>query len=390
MSCFNQETPMKDFKPTLILSSLLLASGALAGVHQDNLQTLRSIPLVNGLEQRSAKNEAYITSELKNIFRDIQQKAAKPDSTLDRATHNKGTCFDADFTMLSRLELKENYKYSDKLINELKQGIFSAEKNYPAQIRFANAKGDRNPDTTGDVRGIGLSLDLKGDSKDYSGESRQDYSFNSTPMFAVNNIKEFHELMKTAALASGNFGYIPNPFYLKSTLKASKLLKQYERADTKSFAQYEYWGNIPNTHGKNIAKMKLAPCDGKGSRFESSVGKAANFLQQDIVKKAAAGEVCFLYQVQLFDHKKLIAHNHANWAPVDWIENGGELWPEEVLPFHTIAKIEIKKNSPKVSCDGWYVNPRLHANPQNMPIGSISRVRAEVEEASRARRQGDL
>lgn len=390
---------MNNISSSLIMTGLVLSSisVAIGGTHQENIAVLRSIPMVEGFEERSPQKESYITQELKNIFRDIQHKAAGPQADLKRATHNRGSCFEAEFTMLSRSALRAQYQYSDKLIADLKQGIFSQEKSYPAQIRFANAKGERHPDTKGDVRGIGLSIDLKGDSRDFSGESRQDYSFNSTPMFAVNNIKEFHELMKTAAFAQGKLSYVPNPFYLKSTIKAAKLLKRYERSDSLSYATHEYWGNIPNVHGlkvdgtpKNISKIKLTPCDGKGTSYADSTGKTQNFLQKDIALRAQTGDVCFFFQVQLFDQKKLAAQTHPNWSQADWIENGGELWSEEILPFYTVAKVEIKKNTSNVSCDNWYVNPRLHANPQNMPVGSISRVRAEVEEASRARRLGDL
>jgi hypothetical protein len=244
---------------------------------------------------------------------------------------------------------------------------------------------------------MSFSLDLAGDYKDYAGESRQDYNANSTPMFVTSNIKDFYELMKYVSIATGSFKYVPNPFYLKTALYAKKFSKEFERTDSRSYATEEYGSNISSVHGrrsdgrpKYISKFRLVPCDGKGRQAESSEGKAANYLQAEIAARAEQGQICFLYQIQILDLKKLQQNLHSDWSAADFVENGGELWPENILHFHTVAKIEVRKGSKEVNCQERYINPRLHSNPENMPVGSIARVRAEVEENSRARRQGDM
>lgn len=227
---------------------------------------------------------------------------------------------------------------------------------------------------------------------------------NSTPMFAVTNIHEFTELMKLARVAQGDLHYIVNPFYLPSDLRAKKLLDLYERNDTLSYATEAYWSNLPYSHGLNangtaseVVKYKLMPCDGR-TEHAASAGKAANYLQKDISTRAAHGDICFDLQVQLFSQREMVAAgSRDDWSTIDWIENGGALWDETVLPFVTIAHLSVAGDSiPKsepsatsshqVSCDDIAFSTRLHSVRTNQPLGGIARVRAYVEENSRARR----
>lgn len=379
---------MKTFSQFALAALVLLPQMTFASDHQRNIQILRSIPLFEGLEYRDESEERKITRNLQEIFEKIQGKAENADGSLNRATHAKGSCFEGEFTNFSEEVLKKRYGHSDALIKKLKVGIYSKNQTYKAMIRFGNGKGERNPDTTPDVRSMSFSLDLAGDFKSYSGESRQDFSANNTPLFAVNNIKEFYELMKTVSIFSGSPSHIPNPFYIRSTARAIKLIQKYERSDTKSYTTEHYWGNVPYTHGiengivKNVSKFRLVPCDGSEIQHESSEGKAGNYLQKDIELQVKKGKVCFLYQVQF------LKANQKNKSLM--IENGGSLWSEEEMPYYTVSKIEISRGSEKNLCKDWYLNPRLHSNPANTPIGSLSRVRAEVEEESRARRMREL
>ncbi|MEK7355097.1 MAG: hypothetical protein AAB250_01510, partial [Bdellovibrionota bacterium] len=213
----------------------------------------------------------------------------------------------------------------------------------------------------------------------------------------------FTQLLKAARTAQGDI-YVINPLYIPAILKGKKLLDQNERNDTLSYAVESYWSNVPYTHGLNadgspreIVKMKMAPCDPKSFGRESSAGKASDYLQVDIDRRAASGKICFLVQVQLFEQKKLEASGlHKGRKTVEWIENAGELWNEQILPFVTVARLEIKgdgadatTSSKKISCDDVAYSTRLHATRANMPIGSLARVRSWVEEMSRARRQGE-
>lgn len=375
--------------------------------YSQNVQTLMAIPLVKGIEVRK-DTEYDATSVLIGIFNKIENESAGQGQSLSRGTHAKGTCFESEFKVFSSSELKNRFHLSDTQISRLKQGLFAQDGIHRSELRFANAKGAKNPDTVDDVRGLSFTVETHGDNKDYSGTHRQDFMMNSSPMFVVNNIDEFVELMKAARLAGGDFDYFPNPLYIKSVLHARDLLKTYERADVASYATEEYWANLPYTHGVradgqpvDIVKYKVTPCDGHGIRREASAGKAADYLQADIRERALGGKVCFLFQVQFFDLqrlKKSLNGKHQNLNTSDWIENGGELWDESVLPFTTVAQLEIAPASsdpsqgfsPEVSCDTQFISTRLHANVANQPMGSIARVRTLVEENSRARRMREM
>lgn len=387
-------------KTSSLLIVLTVLSTAYAGTHQENLAILKKVPVIKGFEKKS-NDEDSIARKLHGIFSKIADESKNEDGSINRGTHAKGACFEGEVTVFTKGELLHHFNYSPEIVSRIKQGFFAIDGIYQTEVRFANAKGQRNPDTAKDVRAMAFAIDMGNVMKDYSGESRFDFMMNSSPMFAVNNIKEFYELMKGARLFMGDISYVLNPFYIKSTLRAKKLLEEYERDDIKSYATEEYWANLPYTHGlKNgkpleVAKYKVTPCDGKGRQSELSKGKADDYLQQDILNRVQNNNVCFYLQVQLFDYNKIknsLNGIHKNWPQVDWIENGGELWDEKVLPFHTIAKIEVPAalNAKKSSCKYRYINTRLHAPLEHIPMGSIARVRTYVEEKSRAKRMGEI
>lgn len=379
-----------------------LAHASLVSTSGKNLWLLQTLPLFEGFEKKVSSEDAQ-TQTLVEIFTKIQDEAKKPAPALLRGTHAKGSCYDGTLQIFSAGELKANFHYPDHLIARLQQGLFDQPGALKALMRFANAKGDHNPDTVGDVRGLSFSLDTTGRTTALNGDAAQDFMMNSTPMFAVRNISEFTELMKTARTFQGDF-YFVNPLYVPAVLRAKNLLDRFERADTVSYATESYWGNLPYSHGlkadgtpAEIVKYKLTPCDGRDDVHESSAGKKDDYLQTDIDRRAAAGQVCFDLQVQLFDKDEMAAAGlHPNRSMVDWIENGGELWDDAILPFRTIARLTIAgendpavtKSSHRVSCNGVGFNTRLHSTRATQPLGSIARVRAYVEENSRARRMG--
>lgn len=377
-----------------------MAGNLHAHTHEENLAILKSIPLIKGFEKKNS-NENSIAKKLHGIFSKIADESKNADGSINRGTHAKGACFDGQVTVFSADELNKKFNYSSELISRIKKGFFAQDGVYQTEVRFANAKGQRNPDTTNDVRAMAFAIETNNVMKDMSGGSRFDFMMNSSPMFAVNNIKEFYELMKGARLFMGDISYVLNPFYIKSTLKAKKLLEEYERNDIKSYATEEYWSNLPFTHGlkngkpEEVVKYKVTPCSLKGRVSEASAGKADDYLQKDILSRVQNDKVCFYLQVQLFDYKKLktsLNGLHKNWSQVDWIENGGELWEESVLPYYTVAKIETPAHLNKImsSCKYRYINTRLHALEDHIPMGSIARVRTYVEEKSRAKRMGEI
>lgn len=365
------------------------------------LKALRSIELVPGSEYRVDKKEQEITKTLVNIFKELQDENISRDGQLNRATHNKGSCFNGKFRVLSDQELKDQAEFkklknSDKLIQRLRRGIYSDIEDYNAEIRFANAKGTGKyqADTKGDVRALSFSLDLNGKIKDHMGDSRQDFNANSTPMFAVNNIEEFLGVMEVVTFSPG-LAALKNAGAVKNGIKA---ILDNERTDVLSYATEQYWGNVPYTHGiekngkaSDLVKFRLTPCDGDLKR-QPSYGKEDDYLQVDIAKRANEGKVCFNFQLQFFNHHALTTYaidhdkEKISWNQAKWVEEGGAEWPESVSKFYTVAKLEIPAGAERQNCGDRYINPRLHSTRENMPIGSLARVRAEVELSSMERR----
>ncbi|MBD63707.1 MAG: hypothetical protein CME62_00745 [Halobacteriovoraceae bacterium] len=356
----------------------------------ERLVLLEQIPLVKGYEYR-LKNEEKMAYKLANIFKKIADEAANADGSLNRATHAKGQCF------RGKTQVVFNQNLSESLKKKLYQGVFSSEREFETMVRFANAKGEVNKDNVGDVRGMSFSIDTNGLIVDPMGSSRLDFMLNTSPMFAVRNAKEFYELMKAARLAQGDLSYIVNPLYFKTIYNASQLLKEFERDDTKSYATERYWSNLPYVHGLNskrapqeIVKFSASPCLGVQRLKTSNTKLDGNYLQKDIISRAADKGVCFNLQAQLYDKQKLVksyGKKLSKWSDKNWIENGGMDWPEKDLPFHTIGKIVIPSGSAPEDCDQVYFNTRLHSAPEHLPLGSLARIRVIVEEISRSRRQ---
>lgn len=368
-----------------------------------HLKALRAIPLVKGLENPAA-DEAEVASQLVQIFERFADHNRNTDGTLNRGTHAKGECFKGELNLFSAEELKYKFGYTDSLISRLRKGFFEIYGPLPATLRFANADGvgRKQDDRIGDVRGFSFSVGTPETfTADYLGTHRQDFMMNSTPEFATGGIHDFLEVVKAANIATyHDFSFLPNLFALGMISNSVKKIDQGNQAGkgVTSYAHTEYWGNLPYTHGSSdLIKYKAVPCDGFGTQHLAAVdGLDPNYLQKDIENLANSSGVCFYLQLQLFDLQKLkdsgLPSDQARWSVSDWVENGGVLWDEKVLPFYTIGKIETMRtqgSASQVSCDDEYINTRLHGNPDNLPIGSIARVRTIVEETSRARRMGN-
>ncbi|MEK7355099.1 MAG: hypothetical protein AAB250_01520, partial [Bdellovibrionota bacterium] len=199
-----------------ILSALVtfmipgISVAALTGQPTENLKTLEAIPLFKGYEKKVGDEDGKAKT-LVEIFTKIQNEGKT--RALQRGTHSKGSCFNGELKIFSAAELKSQFGVSDETVARVRQGLYSKQGVLPATVRFANAKGQTNPDTTGDVRGLSFSVDTTGRQAAINGDQLQDYMFNSTPMFAVRNISEFTQLLKAARTAQGDI-YVINPLYI--------------------------------------------------------------------------------------------------------------------------------------------------------------------------------
>jgi hypothetical protein len=385
-----------------ILSCLSLS--VFSNEHLSNIEVLNSIPLIDGYE-KPRSDEAQIQESLIDLFQSFAKRNRNSDGSLNRGTHAKGQCFDGSLKIFSAKELKENFSYSQELISRIKKGLFLKDEILKTEIRLANADGlgRKNDDGPGDVRGLSFSIHSD-EINDFAGKGRLDFMMNSTPGFSNGDIKGFYEVVKAAnVLVYGDFEYKPNPLYTKEIAKGLLAISggNSDHQNITSLADIHYWSNIPYTHGmdsegrpEEIVKYQAVPCSEYRSPDLSE--KESDYLQKDIVKRAKEGTICFDLKVQFFDREKILTHKKFNkikyhwWKTHDWIEQGGLEWPESVLPFYHLARIEIPQNSSAQDCQNRYVNTRIHSTLENLPIGSISRVRTYVEEKSRALRMEEI
>jgi hypothetical protein len=388
---------------TLLIACTSLAQQNLVSLYSSDprIAVLNSIPSVPGYEKVPA-DESKTIDELVQIFDSFADKNKSSSGQLHRGTHAKGQCFRGEVEVFNESELTAEFHYPQAIAERLKQGFFAQDKTWPAILRFANADGfGRNQDDRiPDVRGFSLSIFT--DKKDFSGDSKQDFMFNSASAFVAGNAKEFLALVKTLVYM-GDPRHATPPELTTLPVILWDLFRPNTGngtgKNTKSYATQEYWAELPYTHGLDesgrpldVVKYKVTPCDGlRTQHLKSTKGFDSEYLQQDIRERAAQGQVCLLLQVQFFDYQKLHkAHRFSpkgSWSVTDWIENGGSLWDESILPFYTVARVQIPiSEHPETSCQDKYINTRLHATPADQPMGSIARVRTTVEEISRLRR----
>ena len=416
----NRRLKLIEMTSTFLSLSLLLSISNVARAevpdylktYKDDVKLLQlsQIPLLDEVENPQS-DEVAITEEMIRLFNMNAEANRNADGTLNRGTHAKGVCFQAKVRLFSNDELTSQFRYPERLANRLKQGTFAGVGERAAYVRFANADGFGRvqSDTVDDVRGFSFSMQT--DKRDYAGTQLQDFMMNSAPGFITPGIKEFSELVKLGALQMKHpkdfklqINDLPNVFYFGDLFRnlSDPRLGNLTGHNTKSFATQEYWADLPYSHGLNdqgrvrdFVKYKVTPCDGRGTqKLLNTNGLASNYLQKDIAARAKSGQVCFYIQAQFFDlddqrNSLRLSDPRKTWNLSDWIENGGALWDEDVMPFYTVAKIEIpRESSDQISCGDRYISTRLHSNVENMPVGSIARVRPIVEEISRFRRMG--
>jgi len=136
-----------------------------------------------------------------------------------------------------------------------------------------------------------------------------------------------------------------------------------------------YFSMTASKLGTRQMKFRALPCP--ASRFRSPSNTTSR-LAENLAATLAAGESCFLFQVQL--------RAKPSEMPV---EDPSEEWSEKDAPFRTVARITIPRQKPALgeSCETLSFNP-WNGLAEHRPLGGISRARKAVyQEISRLRHE---
>jgi hypothetical protein len=240
---------------------------------------------------------------------------------------------------------------------ELRQGIFSKERDYDAWIRFSHA----NPEVTSSrwPGGRGMAIKLIGveGPKLLDETDSQDFIMINQPSFFINDPQHYLNALKV--FHSGGFA---KQFWSLTTMNWS----------TTSYRLGAEAG--PKTAIKFTAKPRLA-------NKPTFVGKWSTILtpgfdlKKEVAKTLAAREMRFDFYIQRF-------RSHESTP----IENSMQVWTEDIAPLEPVAQImipcqEVISDERDRFCENLSFNP-WHSLAEHKPLGVTNRVRRQIYLAS--------
>jgi len=297
-------------------------------------------------------NEDVATQQIEQMIEENVRAEAR-NGLARRGAHAKAHgCVQAEFRIL------------DKLPEEVRVGIFSEARIYPAWIRYSNAFGKVQDDLVDDGRG--MAIKLMGIERSDSGT--QDFIMINHPVFFVRNAADYVEFQKALSEDSPFKFFFPglNPFNFR--LHEFRIANAIRSTKVANPLDSQYWSTTPYRFGDTEMKFSARPC-GSASPFAETA--SPDFLRDNMQKHLAQSEACFDFLVQL--------RKFPTEMP---IEDPTIEWSEKDSPFIPVARITIPVQaftSPEqlAFCENLSFTP-WHAIPEHRPLGGINRVRKTV------------
>jgi hypothetical protein len=259
---------------------------------------------------------------------------------------------------------------------ELRVGVFSEERTFPAWIRFSNANGlDRRgrfrPDGRPDVRGMAIKLmGVEGEKllEDERHETTQDFLLVSADALIARDLADFVEVLGEFR-ARPLLRYFLNPFdpHVRELGIAIRSPKRHA-----SPLEIDYFTVVPFLLGERAVKYRARPVVERRSR--TPLRAPPDFLREAMQRRLAADEARFDFLVQV--------QTDADAMPV---EDPSVVWDESASPYRKVATIRIPAQTfdsaeQLAFCEQLSFTP-WHSLPEHRPLGGINRARRVVYEA---------
>ena len=272
--------------------------------------------------------------------------------------------------------LNAQFRVHDFIPENLKQGVFSQAKTYPALLRFANATNQ--DDSKKDIRGLSIKLSDVDGSVLWGQPGVQDFILNSYPALFVATPEEFLAFIR-ARQEDAKLSFFLNPF--DSHLKSFWIVMN-ARQKHMSLFDIRYWSTVPFQFGEStdqVVKYSVIPC----SDYETNkvVNSGENQLRSAMKSHLRQGTACFQFAVQ--------KQTDTERMPID---DATVIWDEALSPFQTLATITIENqviDDPKTlaACERSHFNP-WQSLTAHKPLGRMNEVRRLVyENAARLRQK---
>ena len=272
--------------------------------------------------------------------------------------------------------VKAIFRIKQDLPSELRQGIFSKERDYDAWIRFSHANPEITTPRWPGGRGMAIKLIGIEGPKLLDETDSQDFIMINQPRFFINDPQ--HYLKALAVFHSGGF---VKQFWSLTTMNWSErwlaLKTNFSWIANPLFARY--WSTStyrlgadagPKTAIKFSVKPRLADKPTFVAKWSTILTPGFN-LKKEVAKTLAAKEMSFDFYIQRF--------RSLESTPV---ENSTVEWTEDVAPLESVAQIiiprqEVISDERDRFCERLSFNP-WHSLAEHKPLGVTNRVRKHV------------
>ncbi len=279
--------------------------------------------------------------------------------------------------------LKAEFAIKGDLPAELRQGLFSAARTYPAIVRFSTAPGDLLADSVSTPRGMAVKIvGIEGMEMvaENAGQSTQDFVFVNAKTFGapdakafLANLKLIEKNLNDSELVKKTISNIARGTNAVLGLIGahSGTLEQLGWPETHVLGE-TYGSNVPIRYGHYIAKLAFTPLS---ENLKALKGKhvGVNFhysgLRDAVVEFFKTETAVWEVGVQLCtDLEKM---------PV---EDASKEWPEKLSPYRAVGTITAKPQDAYSPARRVYVDETLsfspwHALAAHQPLGNIMRAR---------------
>lgn len=253
-------------------------------------------------------------------------------------------------------------------------GLFAETGTYDALVRMSNGSFTTQNDAVPDVRGFALSIrGIEGPAALGGVTNRQDFLMINRPAFGFRTSEEFAEIVpvtakgQTALLKYFVAKYGP----WKGPVEAAKLTKDFLKPFS-GFATATFYSAAPIKVGPYAAKVRLE------SRQESRHLAAQLDFSNEVRSRVKDGDLVYDLALQFY-----VDDEHTP------IEDGSAIWPEDVSPFFTVARVTLpaqdvesaagKEQAAEIEADAF--DP-WSALADHRPLGEIMRARKVAYYAS--------
>ena len=297
-------------------------------------------------------NLDYIKKDASKMVRD---SAAKLGAPANRDFHSRGICAKGKLTV-----------DPGSIPSALRVALFSQKAVYPVYGRFSNGRPGRDSnDHDASVFGFGIKVigvpgkkfDMQSLGSTKPVNANQDWNLATGETFPIPTAAVYREQresdgnkLKTAAFA------------VRHPLVVTALLRGLRHID--SFFAASYYSQVALHFGEDlVGKFSAAPCNGVEKDISGAEAgrRSSDYLRQDLATKLASEGACFNLRVQVRQADGKLDHGYENWAQLYPDDNPTVLWPESVIPYITLAKIEFPPQ-PNIAdlqptCEALSINP---------------------------------